>query len=480
MWAAFAPRYAPSTPEPPGDSRGINVSDWQTSCEDDMSWAVHEDCLPSCSESHATGYIEQDSSKSANVETKHGVLSKEYGLAASLDDLPAPSMPQELAVWASYYNQDPTHVQCSSPTSPTLSPSTSRRAPRQLPLPMASIDQVAYPTFSHSSLATNADHMHAIPEGFNHHFSHQRNDIVPNDFHEYSSSFGYSARSNNSSWFAYPSEDLDYSDLYYRTHSDTHSPEQSFSSTSDACLDSYMNESLFTDDPNQNRSYPDIPPRGHQDPYQPLATPYSPQLPPAVPAIEQCGHGPWQPIEPRPSHHRRPSVSSVASASQSSAGKSSRSRPAEHSGVREHPYYQACAHTDGLYYCPYTTTENCNHKPTKLKCNYDKYIDSHIKPFRCRSDQECGILQFSSTACLLRHEREAHGMHGHGARPYLCQYPACERAEAGKGFPRHYNLMDHMRRVHGHEESAETAGEGRRTRTKRGGKRREAAEERDE
>lgn len=40
-------------------------------------------------------------------------------------------------------------------------------------------------------------------------------------------------------------------------------------------------------------------------------------------------------------------------------------------------------------------------------------------------------------------------MHGHGARPNLCHYQDCERATPGQGFPRRYNLFDHMRRVHG-------------------------------
>ncbi|KAG9203907.1 hypothetical protein G6514_002068 [Epicoccum nigrum] len=53
----------------------------------------------------------------------------------------------------------------------------------------------------------------------------------------------------------------------------------------------------------------------------------------------------------------------------------------------------------------------------------------------------------SSIACLLRHEREAHGMHGHGARPHLCHFQDCERAVPGYGFPRRY-LFDHMKRVH--------------------------------
>jgi hypothetical protein len=39
-------------------------------------------------------------------------------------------------------------------------------------------------------------------------------------------------------------------------------------------------------------------------------------------------------------------------------------------------------------------------------------------------------------------------MHGHGDKPYLCSYDSCDRSVAGNGFPRHWNLRDHMRRVH--------------------------------
>ena len=39
-------------------------------------------------------------------------------------------------------------------------------------------------------------------------------------------------------------------------------------------------------------------------------------------------------------------------------------------------------------------------------------------------------------------------MHGHGARPHLCHFRDCERAVPGHGFPRRYNLFDHMKRVH--------------------------------
>lgn len=115
--------------------------------------------------------------------------------------------------------------------------------------------------------------------------------------------------------------------------------------------------------------------------------------------------------------------------------------------ARSHPLYQAQPDENGKYHCPNEGKAGCSHKPTPLKCNYDKFVDSHLKPFRCNK-KACVGVQFSSTACLLRHEREAHGMHGHGSRPHLCHFADCERSVNGNGFPRRYNLFDHMKRVH--------------------------------
>ncbi|KAF4121160.1 ZnF C2H2, partial [Geosmithia morbida] len=120
----------------------------------------------------------------------------------------------------------------------------------------------------------------------------------------------------------------------------------------------------------------------------------------------------------------------------------------ESESARNHDLYKnAKPQEDGLFHCPWEGSASCMHKPEKLKCNYDKYVDSHLKPYRCK-DAMCEGAQFSSTACLLRHEREAHGLHGHGDKPFLCHYEGCERGVPGNGFPRQWNLKDHMKRVH--------------------------------
>jgi hypothetical protein len=138
--------------------------------------------------------------------------------------------------------------------------------------------------------------------------------------------------------------------------------------------------------------------------------------------------------------------------------------------ARDHSLYQnVTVHSDGLYHCPWEGQDGCQHRPEKLKCNYEyatpnfyslnfidsannpayasQFVDLHLKPYRCK-DLTCENLHFSSPACLRRHEGKAHAMHGYGDKPFLCTFKGCERGVAGNGFPRHWNLRDHIKRVH--------------------------------
>ncbi|KAJ5119173.1 hypothetical protein N7526_010810 [Penicillium atrosanguineum] len=128
---------------------------------------------------------------------------------------------------------------------------------------------------------------------------------------------------------------------------------------------------------------------------------------------------------------------------------------AESRNPREHQFYSMPTQSDGKYYCPFAVGDKaCNHQPTTQKCAYHKYLDSHLKPYRCKVPT-CleAQLRFSSNACLFRHEREAHGLHGHGDNPHLCLWEGCDRSIPGFGFPRRWNLYDHMRRVHDYTSS---------------------------
>lgn len=56
--------------------------------------------------------------------------------------------------------------------------------------------------------------------------------------------------------------------------------------------------------------------------------------------------------------------------------------------------------------------------PTDADRYFSKHLDSHLKPYRCNFG-ECVDTQFSSTGCLLRHEREVHKLHDYGPKAYL-------------------------------------------------------------
>ncbi|KAL7798262.1 hypothetical protein V8C37DRAFT_369289 [Trichoderma ceciliae] len=154
-----------------------------------------------------------------------------------------------------------------------------------------------------------------------------------------------------------------------------------------------------------------------------------------------------------------------------------RRQGSEGESARDHILYKnVTPQEDGLFHCPWEGQSNCNHKAEKLKCNYDKFVDSHLKPYRCKAEA-CEGARFSSTACLLRHEREAHGLHGHGDKPFLCMYEGCERSILGSGFPRQWNLRDHMKRVHNDHGSTDGSPTGTAQQATKGRKRKSDASE---
>ncbi|RMD41748.1 hypothetical protein DV735_g3361, partial [Chaetothyriales sp. CBS 134920] len=121
------------------------------------------------------------------------------------------------------------------------------------------------------------------------------------------------------------------------------------------------------------------------------------------------------------------------------------------SKARKDPRYSAPPDKDGFFRCPLVEHSGCTHKPTKQRCIYAKYLDSHLRPYKCKNPAciaEGDDARFSSNACLFRHEREAHGMHCHGMNPYLCKFANCPRSRPDNGFPRSWNQRDHMKRVH--------------------------------
>ena len=51
-------------------------------------------------------------------------------------------------------------------------------------------------------------------------------------------------------------------------------------------------------------------------------------------------------------------------------------------------------------------------------------------------------------------------MHGHGEKPHLCYFSECDRSYPGNGFPRRWNLFDHMKRVHDYSGSSSSSSGG--------------------
>ncbi|ETI20269.1 hypothetical protein G647_08303 [Cladophialophora carrionii CBS 160.54] len=100
----------------------------------------------------------------------------------------------------------------------------------------------------------------------------------------------------------------------------------------------------------------------------------------------------------------------------------------------------------GQMFCDHV---NCRGKNQTFKrvCEWNKHMDRHERPYKCR-ESGCELNPgFTYSGGLLRHQREVHKMHLSTKQPLFCPFPNCNRS-SGTGFTRKENLEEHKRRRH--------------------------------
>lgn len=101
---------------------------------------------------------------------------------------------------------------------------------------------------------------------------------------------------------------------------------------------------------------------------------------------------------------------------------------------------------DAQIYCDHI---DCRDKTKVFRriCEWNKHMDQHERPYRCR-EAGCELNPgFTYSGGLLRHQREVHKMHLGAKQPLFCPFPNCNRS-SGNGFTRRENLEEHKRRRH--------------------------------
>ncbi|KAF2835411.1 hypothetical protein M501DRAFT_941987 [Patellaria atrata CBS 101060] len=94
-----------------------------------------------------------------------------------------------------------------------------------------------------------------------------------------------------------------------------------------------------------------------------------------------------------------------------------------------------------------TRSAKCSHLTFDRKCEWNKHMDKHDRPYKCKH-QGCEKIQgFTYSGGLLRHQREVHKLYGGTRQSLFCPYNECKRS-SGQGFTRKENLHEHIRRVH--------------------------------
>jgi hypothetical protein len=106
-------------------------------------------------------------------------------------------------------------------------------------------------------------------------------------------------------------------------------------------------------------------------------------------------------------------------------------------GLRSHSFYKRQPDKDGMYRCPKKDESGCSHRPTTHKKVYKRYIDSHLKPFRC-SEKDC-TMSFAR-----RYPCEQHVLtHGTLREKIFCTVAGC-----GTEYATRANMIRHVRQTH--------------------------------
>lgn len=101
---------------------------------------------------------------------------------------------------------------------------------------------------------------------------------------------------------------------------------------------------------------------------------------------------------------------------------------------------------DAQIYCDHI---DCRDKTKVFRriCEWNKHMDQHERPYKCR-EAACELNPgFTYSGGLLRHQREVHKMHLGTKKLLFCPFPNCNRS-SGNGFTRRENLEEHKRRRH--------------------------------
>ncbi|KAK3308950.1 uncharacterized protein B0T15DRAFT_123948 [Chaetomium strumarium] len=113
------------------------------------------------------------------------------------------------------------------------------------------------------------------------------------------------------------------------------------------------------------------------------------------------------------------------------------------------PDREVTRNASGMFVC---TWPDCSDqiKEFKRRCEWDKHMDKHERPYKCPEKACERVLGFTYPGGLSRHMREVHLIGLDDNERLYCTEQNCKRnVGKGKWFTRQENLDEHLHRVHG-------------------------------